>query len=250
MISARAGTTIAIDTWRPRRCDPGDTLAVGALAGGARMYVCVAGGVQSTITLASRSTQVSTSAGGVGGLAPSGRHAGVGTPLSAGDIIPTADHPAPTTFRDLPDTAREFIERTITRAALRIVPGPQSHTLPNSVRDRIASIPFQVSSHSNRTGLRLAGTPFIAGASPSMLTQPVAHGFIQLTPANELIILGPDAPPTGGYPVIASVISADLPRAGQCFPGETVTLEWTTIERARRLIHDQMETFDALLPPA
>jgi allophanate hydrolase subunit 2 len=41
-------------------------------------------------------------------------------------------------------------------------------------------------------------------------------------PDGQPIILGPDAPVTGGYPVIAVVVDADLDAVGQLRPGDTV----------------------------
>jgi allophanate hydrolase subunit 2 len=43
-----------------------------------------------------------------------------------------------------------------------------------------------------------------------------------------------DAPTIGGYRVAGAVISADLGALAQRLPGETITLEKTSVERAQR----------------
>ena len=57
-------------------------------------------------------------------------------------------------------------------------------------------------------------------------------GAIQVTPAGEAIILGPDGGLTGGYPVIGVVITADLDRVSGLVPQERVRLEFVPVERA------------------
>jgi len=47
-------------------------------------------------------------------------------------------------------------------------------------------------------------------------------GAIQLPPDGLPVILGPDRPTTGGYPVIAVVVDAHLDRLAQLAPGASV----------------------------
>jgi allophanate hydrolase subunit 2 len=45
---------------------------------------------------------------------------------------------------------------------------------------------------------------------------------LQIPPDGRPIVLGPDAPVTGGYPVLAVLADADLDAAGQLRPGDSV----------------------------
>jgi antagonist of KipI len=72
-------------------------------------------------------------------------------------------------------------------------------------------------------GLRLE-TPGLHLEAEEILTTPVASGSIQVTPSGELIVLLVDHPTTGGYPVIATAINADLPLLAQVRPGDTIRL--------------------------
>lgn len=59
---------------------------------------------------------------------------------------------------------------------------------------------FRISPTSNRVGTRLEGAPLPARV-PSAASRPMVKGAIELTPAG-LVVLGPDHPTTGGYPVV------------------------------------------------
>jgi allophanate hydrolase subunit 2 len=63
---------------------------------------------------------------------------------------------------------------------------------------------FTVAAVSDRTGTRLLGPPLPASvhSAHDRRSAPMARGAIELTPAG-LIVLGPDHPTTGGYPVVA-----------------------------------------------
>jgi allophanate hydrolase subunit 2 len=53
------------------------------------------------------------------------------------------------------------------------------------------------------------------------------RGSIQVPPNGLPVILGPDHPVTGGYPVIGVLTDADADRAAQLRPGQRVRFRWT-----------------------
>src|SRR4029077_12291319 len=73
----------------------------------------------------------------------------------------------------------------------------------------------------DRMGLRVE-TPGLRLQAKEILTVPMTVGAIQVTPSGGLIVLHVDHQSTGGYPVIATVISADVPLLAQARPGDTV----------------------------
>ena len=56
----------------------------------------------------------------------------------------------------------------------------------------------------------------------------------------------PDSGTTGGYPVVAVVIHADLPLLGQLAPGAEVRFRETTASEARAAEVAQRELLDAI----
>jgi allophanate hydrolase subunit 2 len=70
-----------------------------------------------------------------------------------------------------------------------------------------------------------ASAPPRLGHVPAGLPSfPVVPGSVQLTPSSELVVLGPDAGVTGGYPVLGVVRSQSLDALAQCRPGSGVRL--------------------------
>ena len=61
-------------------------------------------------------------------------------------------------------------------------------------------------------------------------------GAIQIPPAVKPVILFVDHQTTGGYPVIASVASADRSAVAQLRPGGRVRFAMITLDQARRLL--------------
>ena len=84
---------------------------------------------------------------------------------------------------------------------IRAVPGPEPCLT-------LFSQPWRVG-EGDRIGLRLEGEPLPAGEGRGAST-PMVPGAIQLPPDGRPIVLGPDHPLTGGYPVVAVVVQADL----------------------------------------
>lgn len=198
------------------RASAGSTLRFGARRCGARAYVAFAGGIDVPSRLGSRATHVVSGLGGLDGRA-----------LRAGDRIPLGP---------IPSGPRLDVEagpvRSSTPVHLRILPGPQDDRVPPAALDELQRSRFQVAPQSNRMGYRLSGGRLPAASGPEMISDATFTGGIQLPPSGEPILLMADRPTTGGYPQIATVITADLPVAGQLAPGDWVAFELCTRNEA------------------
>jgi allophanate hydrolase subunit 2 len=69
--------------------------------------------------------------------------------------------------------------------------------------------------------MRLAGE-MPAGSTGHGASTPLVRGAIEVTPDGGLIVMGPDHPTTGGYPVVAVVARASQGALAQRRPGATV----------------------------
>jgi antagonist of KipI len=118
---------------------------------------------------------------------------------------------------------------------LRAIPGPQAHHFPEAAMDRFLSIPWRVSSVSDRRGLRLEGEPLPHARAPEISPEGSVPGSIQVPGSGAPIVLGPDGPVTGGYPKIATVIETDLALLGQAAPGDVLRFRAVTLEQADQL---------------
>jgi antagonist of KipI len=79
-----------------------------------------------------------------------------------------------------------------------------------------------------------------------MVSAPVDCGTIQLLPGGQLIILMADHQTTGGYPRIASVISADLPKLAQSPIADTLRFELTDLDTAEEALFSMYRELDSI----
>lgn len=71
-------------------------------------------------------------------------------------------------------------------------------------------------------------------------------GAIQVPPDGRPIVMLADRPVTGGYPVPACVIGADIGRVAQLRPGDRVTFVSVSVEQAREALRQAEEELAAL----
>ncbi|MEU5990256.1 biotin-dependent carboxyltransferase family protein [Spirillospora sp. NPDC047418] len=179
----------------------GAVLEVGTPPSGLRSYLAVRGGVVVDEVLGSRSTDL------LSGLGPA--------PLSPGDRLPVGSPagcariavdiaPAP----PMPETP-----------VLRILPGPRDDWFTEDSLAVLTSTLYTVSPDSNRVGVRLDGPPLVRAREGELGSEGMVTGSIQVPPSGLPIIFLADHPTTGGYPVIAVLVSAAVADAAQLRPG-------------------------------
>jgi len=118
---------------------------------------------------------------------------------------------------------------------IRVVWGVHADVFPAETRERFASQTFQVSPQLDRMGVRLRdGAGVFADAKVlSLVSDAVVPGDIQILGDGTPIVLMRDHQPTGGYPRIATVISADFDRFAQLRPGSEVRFQPVTLAHAQ-----------------
>jgi biotin-dependent carboxylase-like uncharacterized protein len=218
------------------RLTRGETLRIGALAGSAVLYLAVEGGFDIAPVLSSLSTYTRAAIGGLDGRA-----------LRAGDAIPLRLASAPEREeRMLPPLDLAPPKR------FRVILGPQDDYFTQDGIATLLGSTYTVTPASDRMGMRLTG-PVIAHAKGyNIVSDGIAPGSIQV-PGNGLpIVLLADRQTTGGYPKIATVVSADLPALGRLVPGAQVAFEAVAIETAeaaaRQLAADLAVLPDRIVP--
>ena len=195
----------------------GQRLKFGRIVQGARAYLAVAGGIQTSPVLGSRATHLVSHMGGFSGRA-----------LQAGDRVPIAGDSGPR-------PQRKSVGLTLPtkgRALLRVMPGPQADWFHADALRAVASVSFRISPQSNRMGYRLQGPPLVRTREEELISEPLGIGAIQIPSAGEPILLMADRQTAGGYPKIGYVISADLPIAGQLAPGDFIEFQVCTHQEA------------------
>jgi biotin-dependent carboxylase-like uncharacterized protein len=206
---AETGATISgrpLDRGTPAHAAAGEVLELGACRDGVRAYISVRGGFAVEATLGSRSHDLLT------GLGPA--------PLHDGDLLPVGPEPLPHAARVTAPPRGEPV--------LTVIPGPRDDWFPAGALAALVETSWRVSTTSNRIGIRLEGPSLPRLDRGELLSEGLVTGSIQVTSAGQPILLGPDHPTTGGYPVIAVAVAHDLALAGQLGPGATVRFALST----------------------
>ncbi len=209
---ARAG--LAVDG-RPAPLDAplslrsGQVLALGQPHAGLRSYVAVRGGVDVPPLLGSRSSDT------LSGLGP-GR-------LAAGDRLPVGTAVAGHPLVDVAPVAPPSAE-----PVLRVLPGPRRDWLAPAAWAALTREEWTVDTHSDRVGLRLDGPVLARARDGELPSEGLVPGAVQVPPDGAPVLFLADHPVTGGYPVLAVVVTADLPLAGQLAPGNRVRFRAAT----------------------
>lgn len=121
---------------------------------------------------------------------------------------------------------------------IRFVWGIHAARFDMALRQRFVGAGFRVSAAMDRMGVRLVDESGVfAGASIlSLVSEPILPGDIQILGDGTPIVLMRDHQPTGGYPRIGTVISADLDRFAQMRTGEAVAFVPVSVEHAQSLL--------------
>ena len=187
----------------------GQRLKFGKRISGTRVTLAVAGGFDVPAVLGSRSTSLTSRLGPFGGRA-----------VKAGDVLPI--HSVRPLNRG---QQRRALALPRGGARVRVVMGPHETHFTDDARRAFAGARFVVTPDSNRMGYRLGGPRLEYAAKEEMLSDATPIGSLQVPPSGSPILLMADRQTTGGYPKIATVITADLPIAGQLAPGDWVEFE-------------------------
>lgn len=183
----------------------GQTLVVGPATVGLRTYVAVRGGIAVEPTLGSRSTDV------LSGLGPS--------VLAAGTVLPIGDaYTGPPPAVEVAPVAAPSADDLV----VRVVPGPRDDWFTEEALTTLFTRPYRVTADSNRVGVRLDGPALTRSREGELPSEGMVTGSVQVPSGGTPIVFLADHPVTGGYPVIAVVLAADLPVLAQARPGQVV----------------------------
>jgi allophanate hydrolase len=211
-----AGERRLLSSWRSFTLDAGDVLRLRRLERG-RIAVVAVEGLNLPKVLGSASTYARATLGGVDGRA-----------LAAGVRLPAA-----------PAGARP--EQMLAAAPpaeagpIRIVAGPQADHFTAAALAAFTETGWRITTDADRMGVRLEGQPLAHRGAPEIVSDATVPGSIQVPGNGQPIVLLADAQTAGGYPKIATVVSADLPRLAASRPDQELRFAWVDAAEGERL---------------
>ena len=226
-IEDAAGERRAIPGWRSVEIGAGERLVVGATRGGARAYLCVSGGIEVPPVLGSASTHLASGIGGIEGRA-----------LKSGDRLTTGASRA-AAAKALGPGEIAALDAILGRRTLRVVDGAHAERFEGEPAKRFLGTVWSVSEQSDRMGIRLVGAALAPSSPGTMTTEGMPIGAIQVPGDGQPIVLFVEHQTTGGYPVIACVIAADLPALAHLRPRDALRFDRVSLADARVRLAEQ-----------
>lgn len=185
------------------RLRPTETLRIGAPQGAIWSYVAFSGGIVTEPVLGSRSTHLRSAMGGLNGRT-----------LRPGDILPLEETP-----EDLPCLRPGALLPNANlphdSGPIRLILGPQHDSFAPEILARLSDSEFIVTPQRDRMAMVLDGVSLPAARGHDIVSDATMPGSIQVPGSGRPLVLMAESQTTGGYPKIATVISADLPRLAQ-----------------------------------
>lgn len=206
--------------WPTRQLlNPGDVLAITPGGAGNYGYLRFDRDIAVPEVMGSRATNLVVGLGGY-----RGRALQAGDRLDFGEALPRGMSPHP---RPAEPVGGPF----------RIVWGLHAERFPAPLRQRFLAEPFEISAALDRMGVRLKGPEglFDGLRKLSLVSDAVVPGDIQILGDGTPIVLMRDHQPTGGYPRLATLVTADLDRFAQQRPGSQVRFTPVTVAQAQQL---------------
>jgi antagonist of KipI len=231
-----------VPTWKTLQVPGGSVLSFGRKVNGMRCYVAVHGGLDVPEWLGSRSTNTKACVGGLDGR-----------------LLRKDDHINIAPGRFFSRIGKQLITSSWSvshqgvynpQEPIGLIQGREFDWLDESSKARIFQESFSITPSSDRMASFLQHAPITFASAEQLLSSAVMFGTIQALPSGQLCVLMADHQTTGGYPKVAHVISAHLPRFAQLSPGEHFTFKQTTIEDAEKMLlslHHTIMTLNASL---
>lgn len=236
---------------RPVLVEKGTVLNARRTTLGARAYLAVAGGIALDPVLGSRSTYLPAKFGGLQGRA-----------LRAGDNLPLIENAASVAlkrYQNLNGKKAVGGLRTVNWCAPALTLPEREPVLIHAMEGRhyarfdaaakraFFDATWKVMADSNRMGFRLAGPGLALAEAGEILSEPTCLGTVQVPASGMPIALMADHQTTGGYPKVAEIAAADVPRLAQLAPGGTVQFARCTLEQAGELRRALRQRVDGAL---
>lgn len=192
----------------------GETVTLGFARGGSFSYLAIEGGIAGEPMF--------------GSLAVNAR-AGLGSPyprpLQAGDELQVKAASGAAECRiDLPAAAN---------GPIRVVMGPQDDEFSDEAKALFLGSDWKISATSDRMGYRLEGAVIPHLHGHNIVSDGTVNGSVQVPGNGQPIVLMPDRGTTGGYPKIATVITADFGRLAQTPAGHGFRFEAVSMAEAQ-----------------
>ena len=209
----------------------GDTLDIGVCLDGSRIYLSFSAKMKLDKSFNSLSTYEKINIGGVNGKK-----------LAKNDSISFLKSKE-VIVRTIPES---FKRKYYEVSTIRVIKGVNYNMISEKSKKKLGK-EFNVSSESDRMGIRLNGNKLKVLDQNSIESTIVSKGTIQLPPGGDPIILMSDSQSTGGYPIIGNIARVDISRVSQIKPESKLKFKFITLDESESLINFEKRKFKSKL---
>ncbi|WP_438750474.1 biotin-dependent carboxyltransferase family protein [Pararhizobium sp. O133] len=212
--------------WWVTNAMAGEVLTIGLPRSGARAILAFQGGIDVSLVLGSRSTDLKSAFGGLEGRG-----------LNRGDRLLLVDVPCKPLriaagFGADPSQLRGPVPGKDEPVVLRVLPSAEHDAFTDEAIARFFGSDWSITNDANRMGYRLSGPDLQLTRKLELFSHGIMPGTVQVPPNGQPIIQLAEANTCGGYPKIANVIEADLWKLAQAPVGAWLRFEMTDRDKA------------------
>ena len=193
---------VAVHPWRSHRLQQGQVLHVKGASDTVWGYLAVAQGFDLAPQLGSCATHLRSGLG-------TGR-------IVEGDTLPLRSASAPIARE------RQLVPHACSTDPIRVVLGPQDGYFSRQEIAGFFASTYRMTHRSDRMGAWLDGPIVAHSGGFNVVSDGLVPGCIQIPGSGMPVVLLMDCQTIGGYPKLATIVSADLPRFVQYRPGSAV----------------------------
>lgn len=220
-----------IEINRSIKVKAGDVLDIGICLNGGRVYLSFSAKMKLKKSFNSYSTYEKINIGGINGKK-----------ISKNDTI---------NFNKSEESIEKKIPESFQRkyqeiSNIRVIKGVNYCMISKNSLKKLGN-EFNVSSESDRMGIRLNGNKLKVSDKKSIESTVVSKGTVQLPPAGDPIILMSDSQSTGGYPIIGNIARVDISKVSQIKPESKLKFKFITLEESESLINFEKRKFKSQL---
>ena len=220
---------MAKNTWQTHNVKAGDSIKVGKILDGNRVYLGVFGGFNIEKEFGSNSTTIKENLGGIDG-----------EKLKKGDVLSFQEYKVSHNIR----LKEEYIPTFSNELTLRVVLGYQDEFFNEFEKKKFFSNSFTLTNDFNRMGCKLSGEPIFCDID-GIISEGISFGSIQIPSDGQPIILLKDRQTIGGYPKIGSVLSIDCFKLSQAKANTIIRFEEISIKESSEKVRDFYSSFSS-----
>jgi biotin-dependent carboxylase-like uncharacterized protein len=216
------------NTWQTHKIYKDDTIKIGKISEGQRVYFCVKNGFDIPKEFGSNSTTIKESLGGIAGVQ-----------IKNNDILPFTQNNRSIKKR----WKKEYIPQYKKELTLRVIFSYQENSFSRKEKEKFFNSTYTITPDFNRMACKLKGASIIS-SSEGIISEAIAFGSIQIPKDGQPILLLKERQTIGGYPKIGTVLSIDCFKLAQMKIGTIVRFEEIDINTAQNKLKDFYSTFN------